>query len=227
MIRDRSRLADEVAALKDEVERLTRELQDARTNIEPAYYAMGAWEKTRWMGVPCQKYAADLFILAEILHEVRPALVVELGTSAGGSALFMAHVMDLLGYGMVFTVDQSDAWERPRHDRIIYWTGSTRDPVTIDHVTRTAHLANGPVLVDHDADHSAAAVRKDLATYAPLVTPGSYFIAEDTNTGRPGTAAADWVASNPDWEVDRSREKLILTMHPGGYLRRKPAPPSA
>jgi hypothetical protein len=36
---------------------------------------------------------------------VQPALVIECGTNRGGSALFYAHLFDLLGKGRVLTID--------------------------------------------------------------------------------------------------------------------------
>jgi len=55
--------------------------------------------RTKWMGVPCLKTPLDLWIYQEILFEVRPDLVVETGTHMGGSALFLAHMLELLGRG--------------------------------------------------------------------------------------------------------------------------------
>lgn len=188
------------------------------------YYNLRTWLKTSWMGHACQKYPSDLFILQEILYEVRPALVIEFGTAAGGSALFMATVLDQIGNGLVLTVDQQEWSGRPIHPRIQYLTGSTRDPKIRTAINRLAgsHIAyGGPVLIDHDSDHSAKGVRADLHEYAHLVTPGSYFIVEDTILGGPLTAVRDFVASNPEWEIDESREKFRLTMNWDGYLRRK------
>jgi hypothetical protein len=43
------------------------------------------FQRTRWMGVPCQKCPLDLWIYQEIFHEIRPDLVIETGTAAGGA----------------------------------------------------------------------------------------------------------------------------------------------
>ena len=60
------------------------------------------------------------------------------------------------------------------------------------------------------------------------MTPGCYLIVEDTNIGEvrkdlmPGPAQAieTFLASNDDFEIDRTRERFMITFNPGGYLRR-------
>ena len=83
--------------------------------------------RTTWMGTPCLKCPMDLWAYQEILAEVRPDLVVETGTHLGGSALFLAHMLDLLGKGELVTVDILERPDRPRHPRIRYVTGSSGD----------------------------------------------------------------------------------------------------
>ena len=101
--------------------------------------------------------------------------------------------------------------------------------------------AGKSVLVIHDADHSRAAVARDLALYAPMVTPGSYLIVEDSVQGIPGFSSAvnrdygefalpdtnsplqgiaDFLSTHPEFEVDARRERYILTSNPLGFLRR-------
>ena len=43
---------------------------------------------TRWLGVRTDKCPLDLWIYQELLHELRPDLIVETGTAFGGSALY-------------------------------------------------------------------------------------------------------------------------------------------
>src|SRR5690606_31980884 len=63
------------------------------------------WHDTRWLGVPVLKTPLDLWNYQEILHERRPDVVVECGTAGGGSALFLASVMELMDHGRVVSVD--------------------------------------------------------------------------------------------------------------------------
>ena len=53
------------------------------------------------MGVPIWQNVLDLWTIQETISELKPALLIETGTNRGGSALFYAHLMDLLGHGPV------------------------------------------------------------------------------------------------------------------------------
>lgn len=188
------------------------------------------WQDTRWMGVPTAKCPLDLWIYQEILAETRPQLVVETGTYRGGSALFLAQMCDLLGQGSVLTIDLEAQPDLPRHPRIRYLQGSSVADAVVEEVSRAARDA-GTCLVILDSDHSRQHVARELSCYAPLVSPSSYLIVEDTNVNGhpvrpdfgpgPAEAVAEFLASNPGFSRDRRREKLLLTFNPGGYLRRR------
>src|SRR5262245_66493979 len=83
--------------------------------------------RTYWMKVPCEKCPLDLWIYQEIISEIRPDLIIETGTRFGGSALFMAHILDLLGKGEIITIDIDSTLSRPIHPRIKYVHGSSSD----------------------------------------------------------------------------------------------------
>src|SRR5258705_10459784 len=70
--------------------------------------------RTHWMNVPCEKCPLDLWVYQEIISEIRPALIIETGTRFGGSALFMAHILDIIGKGEILTIETDNAIPRPR-----------------------------------------------------------------------------------------------------------------
>jgi cephalosporin hydroxylase len=197
------------------------------------FYGSGQWvENTLWMGVPAQKCPLDLWVYQELLYELRPELIIETGTCFGGSALFFAHMCDLLGKGQVVTVDIAPRPDRPKHSRIEYFTGSSVDPYIISAFTQVARSAKN-VLVVLDSDHSRDYVLREMQAYAQFVTPNSYMIVEDTDLNGhpimpdhgpgPAEAVTEFLLTHPEFEVDASREKFMLTQNPGGYLKRKPA----
>jgi cephalosporin hydroxylase len=201
------------------------------TAFHRLFYNLGAqtWSNTHWLGVPAQKCAFDLWVYQELLHELRPATIVECGTANGGSALFLASICDLLGQGSIVTIDVADYPNRPQHERITYVSGSSTDPGVFAEVKRLVSDQE-PVLVILDSDHECAHVLEELRLYAPLVSPGSYLIVEDSNINGhpvlpdfgPGPAEALelFLRETDEFAVDRSREKFFVTFNPGGYLRK-------
>lgn len=194
-------------------------------------YDSRAWENTRWDGVPTGKLPSDLLTLNEILWEKQPDLVIETGTWFGGSALYMAQVLDRIGHGYVISIDITYEPCRPKHDRIEYYCGSSVDPKTIEDVWERAHKPR--VMVILDSDHSRDHVLSELQVYALMVTSGQYLIVEDTNVSDvlpqygagPMEALHCFMAlcgGDKVFDVDRSREKKhLFTFNPGGYLVRK------
>jgi len=185
--------------------------------------------RTLWMGFPCQKCPLDLWIYQEIFAEIRPDLIVEAGTFHGGSALYMAHVLDVLGKGEIITIDVVERSPRPIHPRIRYVTGSSGDGNLIDQLLCTR--PNDEVrLVILDSDHSKNHVSQELRLLAPFVTIGSYLIVEDTCVNGhpilqsfgddPFEAVEEFLKTNTNFIVDSSREKLLLTYNPNGFLKR-------
>jgi cephalosporin hydroxylase len=180
------------------------------------------------MRVPCLKCPLDLWIYQEIISEVRPDLIIETGTAFGGSALFMAHILDILGKGEVLTIDTDDTISRQAHPRITYVRGSSSNADLIGSI-----LSNRPDearLVVLDSDHSKAHVLKELELLSPHVSVGSYLIVEDTNINGhptlprfgegPYEAVTEFLKTHPQFEVDETREKFLMTFNPRGYLRR-------
>ena len=187
-------------------------------------------DRTFWFGISVLKNPMDMWVYQEILHEVRPDLLIETGTHEGGSALFFASMLDLLGDpGQIVTIDINEAPARPRHERIIYLKGSSTSEEIVDRVRQMAKQAN-TVMVVLDSDHSRDHVLAELRKYAPLVTVGSYLVVEDTCINGhpllpdfgpgPYEALQEFLAENSDFEVDESRHKFQFTSNPDGYVRR-------
>lgn len=195
------------------------------------YYRDGeiTWGDTRWMGVPLLKLPLDLWVYQEIIYETRPTLIVETGTSLGGSALFFANLFDLLSVGRIITVDVVHRAQDVVHPRIEYLLGSSTDPKIMEQI-RSRIRPDDRIMVVLDSDHEAGHVRRELELYSPLVTPGCYLVLEDTNVNGhpvsrshgpgPMEALKVFLSTNPDFAVDGSREKFKMTFNPRGWLKR-------
>jgi cephalosporin hydroxylase len=215
-------MSDEMAATEAQLVERFHELYYS------SHLSGGTWYATSWLGVKTWKCPLDLWIYQEMLHEIRPDLIVETGTAFGGSALYLASLCGLLGRGHVVTVDVREEPGRPRHERITYLNGSSTSGPIVDQVRAMAYLKR--VLVILDSDHSKDHVLAELHAYAPLVTKGSYLVVEDTNLNGhpilpafgpgPMEAVEEFLAESPEFEVDRTREKFLMTFNPGGFLKR-------
>lgn len=192
------------------------------------YYNEHIWRKTKWFGYNILKCPTDLFVYQEIINEVKPDIIIEGGTSEGGSTLYLAHLCDLIGNGEVFSVDilADDHNIRPAHPRIEYILGSMLDKNIVNYLSNKAK--DKKVLIILDDDHNADHVLKELHTYHSLVKSGSYIIVEDgletrkthKLAGGPAAAVKSFLKENKNFKVDQSKEKFLLTFNTSGYLKR-------
>lgn len=192
------------------------------------YYASHVWQTTYWRGVLTAKCPLDLWTYQEVIHEVKPDVIVECGTHKGGSALFFADTCAAIGKGKIVTVDVTQVPDRPSHPRIKYISGSSVDPNVVAQI-RAEIGPSDAVMVSLDSDHSADHVLAELRTYGDLVTSGSYLVVEDTNInghpilqgwGRGPMEAIDAFLKTTDrFVVDAGREKFLLSFNPNGWLR--------
>lgn len=230
--------------LKQEL-KIIRNLIHRRINISPkteteivnsfhrlyynSYHFGKVWSDMRWLGKRVRKCPLDCWVYQEILFDVRPDVVIECGTSQGGSALFLASICDLLNNGRVITIDVLEQPDLPKHSRIKYLLGSSVDPNIVNTVKE--HINPGErVLVVLDSLHTCQHVLQEMNMYGPMVTKGSYMIVEDSNrnghpiepeTGPgPMEAIYEFFKNNKEFEIDKSREKFILTWNPNGYLKK-------
>jgi cephalosporin hydroxylase len=184
-----------------------------------------------WLGHPIWQNILDLWIIQETIAEVKPALLIECGTNRGGSSMFFAQLFDLMGQGEVITIDV-EKLHNLSHPRVTYMLGSSTSLEIVQKVRQRAEAVNGPVMVILDSDHSEKHVRKELACYAPMVTPGSYCLVQDGvidlvpefRSGRPGPLPAieDFLRTNNQFEMDEERcSRFLISHHPKGWLQRK------
>lgn len=196
-----------------------------------------------WLGCPIIQYPQDIMAAQEIIWQVKPDAVIETGIAHGGSLIFYASMLELLGGdGQVLGIDidirahnRAEIERHPFFKRIMMLQGSSIDDQIRQQVYTFARDKQR-VLVVLDSNHTHDHVRKELEFYAPLVTKGSYLIVFDTvvedmpdhffpdrpwgRGNNPKTAVQDFLSTNDRFEVDREIEqKLLLTVAPGGYLK--------
>lgn len=202
-------------------------------NFHEIYYSSRVWlMATTWMGVPVLKTPLDLWVYQEIIYCNKPDIIIETGTGFGGTTLFMDTICQMVGKGLVITIDKCMRMEMRENGRIVAITGDSVSDEVVNKVK--AHIRpEHKVMVILDSDHKKNHVLKELEIYGQLVTPGCHLIVEDTNVNghpvEPGwgegpmEALQEWVQKDPNaqnFERDTNAQKFGLTFNPNGYLLR-------
>lgn len=197
-----------------------------------------------WLGVPIIQFPQDMIALQEIIWQVQPDLVIETGIAHGGSLIFSASLLELIGSnGLVLGIDidirphnREVIESHPMFKRIKLLEGSSISEEIIQQVREIAKDKKS-ILVILDSNHTHEHVLEELRLYSPLVTDGSYCIVFDTviedmpedsfpnrpwgKGNNPKTAVSEFLNNNNDFEIDKEIEnKLMITVAPDGYLKR-------
>jgi cephalosporin hydroxylase len=186
--------------------------------------------RVAYKGVPAIKCPFDYVLYQMLIWEVKPDLIIEIGTNKGGSALYLADLLELNKKGEIHTIDLSVNKEDASllsHPRIkVYKDGF----MNYD----TSSLSNyETILVIEDGSHTYEDTLAALNKFSPFVTKHSYFIAEDgivnelgrerEFNGGPQKAVAEFVSKNKHFIVDRKWCDFFgpnATFNVNGYLKR-------
>jgi len=191
------------------------------------------FEGVDWLGVQVLKTPMDLMVYQEIIVQRKPDLIIECGSFKGGSALFMAHICDLVDHGRIVSVDvvvPPDVKDLPWHPRITWYTGDSVSKGIIEAMQGERYEAESCMVI-LDSNHSRGHVLRELKAYAPMVTLGDYLVVEDTNVNGhpvlpehgpgPWEAVGKFLEDNSDqFRIDVAREKFLVSFNPGGFLVR-------
>ena len=196
-----------------------------------------------WMGRPIIQYPQDMIAMQEIIWEVKPDLIIETGIAHGGSIIYYASILELIGKGEVLGIDidirehnRAAIEKHPMSRRIHMLQGSAISDDIIEQV-KPYTVGKKTVMVCLDSNHTHEHVLKELELYAPFVTAGSYLVAFDTivedlpadlyadrpwSVGdNPKTAVHEFLKERDDFIINTDIDhKLLVSVAPGGYLKR-------
>jgi cephalosporin hydroxylase len=189
------------------------------------------FNQVTWMGTPTFKNILDAWIYQEIIYEIQPDVIVEIGSKYGGSTKYFANLLDILGKGMVISIDIDRSAYNLVHKRVRLLTGNSSDPKIL---SKVECLCRGrTVMVIQDGDHRRKQALEDLENYSKYVSLNSYFIMEDGivdlyhhgdglgfQDEGPLAAIEDFLSRNSNFVIDSLRERYILTYNPNGFLKR-------
>ena len=201
-----------------------------------------------WLGRPMIQLPEDLIRVQEVIHTLKPDLLIETGIAHGGSLVFYASLFAAIDRGRVLGIDvdirphNRQAIEaHPLAGRIGLIQGSSIDSQIAARV-RAEIQQDDVVIVVLDSDHSYNHVMAELALYSPMVSVGSYIIVCDGimeflagrprskpewASDNPNRAIADFlrgdtgfVAEEPVWRFNESHVSERVSYWPNAYLRR-------
>jgi len=197
-----------------------------------------------WMGRPIIQFPQDMIAMQEIIWDVQPDLIIETGIAHGGSLIYYASLLEMIGgEGYVLGIDidirahnRKAIETHPMFNRIQMIEGSS---VSDEVAAEVAEQAKGKksVLVVLDSNHTHEHVLKELNIYAQHVTRDSYIVVFDTllddmpddlvqnrpwgSDNNPKTAVREFLNGTDAFEVDKNIEsKILITVAPDGYLKR-------
>ena len=141
-----------------------------------------------WLGRPIIQYPQDIMAMQELIWQVQPDLIIEMGIAHGGSLIFFASMLELnaacggpvdagvLGVDIDIRQHNRKAIEQhPMARRISMIEGSSIDPNTIEQV-KAGTEGKKKILVCLDSHHTHDHVLAELEAYAPLTSVDSYCI---------------------------------------------------
>jgi len=194
-----------------------------------------------WLGVPIIQTPEDMILMQELIFKIQPDIIIETGIAHGGSLIYYASLLELLGKGKVIGVDieirehnKKVIEKHPMFKRIELIEGSSISDETIEKIRKIVPK-NSKVIVCLDSNHTKDHVLKELQLYNSFVNPGSYIVVFDTNTSKlaelgacdkmyinnsPKEAVDEFLKEYSDFKVDKNYNKLYISYSPDGYLRR-------
>ena len=203
-----------------------------------------------WLGRPIIQLPEDMLRIQEVIYAIAPDVIIECGVAHGGSLIFYASLLKVIGSGAgrVVGVDidirahnRKAIEEHALSPAITLIEGSSIEPATVAAVAACVKPGD-KVLVLLDSNHTRDHVLAELRLYAPLVSVGSYLVAAMTpsaaltdvpgdqpswGSDNPTEAAKDFIAERDDFiletpafDFNESELTEQITYWPGGYLKR-------
>lgn len=187
-------------------------------------------QKITYKGIQSIRCPFDYVMFQMIISEVKPDLIIEIGTNQGGSALYLADLMLVNGIqGEIHSIDiNSNASENIKaNSRIkLFTNGWENYDLNLTKNFKT-------ILVIEDAAHTYSCTLGAIEKFAPIVSVGSYMIVEDGIVnelgmekkfeGGPLKALREFLPKHPEFIVDRKWCDMFgknATFNVNGYLKK-------
>lgn len=192
------------------------------------------WINTRFLGITTMKSVSDMWNYQEIISELRPSIIVEFGSFAGGSAIYFNIIGRAVTPSLkVLSVDIDHSLLDPRvrnYPEIEFLESSSTDAGVTRRIAELRTENPGPVFFILDSNHEKDHVVAELTELREVLEPGDYVIVEDSNINGhpvargwgegPYEAMEEYFRRFPDdYKRDMQREKrFAFTFATNGFL---------
>ena len=201
-----------------------------------------------WLGRPIIQLPEDLIRIQELIFEIKPDVIIETGIAHGGSLIFYAHLLSVIGKGKVIGIDidirEHNRVEIEKHKLYSFIKLIEGSSIALETINQIKPLISpkAKVLVILDSNHSKEHVAKELELYSKFVSKDSYIIAcdgimqnlggaprseDDWDWNNPISAINDFVSDNKDFAIiepkfpfNEGKIKERVTYWPNAYIKR-------
>jgi cephalosporin hydroxylase len=183
-----------------------------------------------YRGIKTIKCPFDYVIYQMMIFDLKPDLIIEVGTNHGGSALYMADMLDLIGKGEIHTIDIKEYEMNSlvlNHPRIKRFLGGYNNY----DINLTKGFKN--IMVIDDGSHTYEDVNSVINIFKDIVSVGSYFIIEDgaldkiglgeQYNGGPNRSIFEFLQNNTNYIIDKNLCDFFgvnATFNTNGYLKK-------
>jgi cephalosporin hydroxylase len=196
-------------------------------DVKSVYYGH---HQITYRGIKAIKCPFDYVLYQMLIFELKPDLIIEIGTNMGGSALYMADLLDIIGKGEIHTIDilkdQTDSSIAGNRRIKLFTDGYEGYDLQLAKPYRK-------ILVIEDGSHTYDDTIKAITKFAPVVTKDSYLVVEDgiiselgmdpKFNGGPLRAIDEFLNVNKDFVIDRKWCDMFgsnATFNVNGYLKK-------
>ncbi|MBN1275017.1 class I SAM-dependent methyltransferase [Candidatus Woesearchaeota archaeon] len=194
-----------------------------------------------WLGVPIIQSPEDIVLMQELIYDLKPDVIIDIGIAHGGSLVYYASLLELIGKGEVIGVDidirehnREVLEDHPLFKRIKLLQGDSSSPDMFSKV-KALIPDDASVLLCLDSNHTKNHVLNELRLYHSLIKVGGYIVIFDTATSKlaemgscekmyikngPKEGVEVFLKENDSFVIDKKFNKLVVGTSPDGYLKR-------
>jgi cephalosporin hydroxylase len=183
-----------------------------------------------YRGIKTIKCPFDYVLYQMMIFDLKPDLIIEIGTNHGGSSLYMADMLDIIGEGVIHTIDIKEYDMSPlvsHNPRIKRFLGGYKNY----DINLTKDFKR--IMVIDDGSHTYEDVKLSIDKFKDVVSVGSYLIVEDgaldkvglgpEYNGGPNRSIFEFLENNSNYVIDENLCNFFgtnATFNTNGYLKR-------